>query len=183
MFKTVIPAREAWDPIREEFISTESTKLILEHSLLSISKWEMKWKKPFSDVQKSMSDEQMIDYIRCMTIHPVDDPNVYYLIPNDILLEIKKYIDDPMTAKQFYDDEKKKKTGAKKVITSDDIYCWMAMYRIPFETEKWHFNRLMTLIRCCSDANAPKEKMTRAELLARNARLNAERKAKLHTKG
>lgn len=181
MFRTVIPAREAWDPMNEEFVSIKDTRLILEHSLLSISKWEMKWKVPFMGEKESMTDERMIDYIRCMTINQVDDPRVYYMIPSNILLDIKKYIEDPMTAKVFYN--KKKKTGARQVITSDDIYCWMAMYRIPFEAEKWHLNRLMTLIQCCSDANAPKEKMSRAELLARNARLNAERKAKLNTKG
>lgn len=179
MIRIVVPATEAWDPIKEEFIVTEETKLTLEHSLLSVSKWESKWKVPFVS-NKEMTGEMELDYIRCMCTTPVKDDNVFYVIPIDKLKQIKAYIEDPMSASTF---EEKKKSGARKTLTSEHIYCYMAMYRIPFETEKWHFNRLLNLIRYCGIENSPPEKMSRNELLMRNAKLNAERRARLHTKG
>ena len=179
MLKITIPAMEAWDPVKEEFVQTEETKLVLEHSLLSVSKWESTWKIPFAGGNE-LTAEQSIDYVKCMCINPVKDDSVFYTIPRSILMEIKKYIDDPMSASKF--DDKKKPRG-KAVYPSEQIYCFMTMYGIPFETEKWHLNRLLALIRWCGIENAPKEKMSETEILMRNAKLNAERKARLHTRG
>ena len=183
MLRIKVPAREAWDPINEEFINTEATRLTLEHSLLSISKWESKWKRAYVS-REPMTDEQFRDYVRCMCTTPVNDEKIFAMIPDEQIAQIRKYIEDPMSATVFYEDPRDKKpVSKKKTITSEKVYCWMTMYRIPFETEKWHFNRLMNLIRLCSEENAPKEKMSQAELMARNARINSERKARLHTKG
>lgn len=182
MLRVVIPGAEAWDPVKEEFVSIKETTLILEHSLLSISKWESKWKTSFLEAE-DLSGDKLRDYIMCMTINHVQDNNVYYMIPNDVVQKIVAYIKDPMTATNIYHNDKKKKKGPHKTITSERIYYWLTAYNIPFETEKWHLNRLLSLIDICSEENAPKEKMSKQELFARNARLNAERRAKLHTKG
>lgn len=180
MLEITVPASESWDQVNEVFINTKETVLTLEHSLLSVSKWESKWKICFLE-EKNKTSEMIMDYIKCMTINKVTDPNVYYAIPPSDISRIISYIEDPMTATTFY--KKNKKNGPHKQVTSERIYFFMTTFGIPFECEKWHLNRLMTLVQICSEENAPKEKMSKQELFARNARLNAERRAKYHTKG
>lgn len=180
MLKLTIPATEAWDSIKEEFITVKETKLVLEHSLLSISKWESKWKIPYLSHDKK-TDEMALDYVRCMCVNKVEDDNAFRMISSAQYKVIEKYINDPMSASEFFDNEKRGRKNQK--IPSEQIYCWMTMYRIPFETERWHLNRLLALIKWCSIENAPKEKMSRQEILSRNAKLNAQRKAKYKTKG
>lgn len=174
--------REEFDNETEEFFYTEGQTITIEHSLKSISKWESKWKKPFLETSERMTDEEVIDYIRCMTITKNVKPDIYEHLSRDNIIEIKKYIDDPQTATWFSDD-KKQKTNKKEIITSEQIYCWMVLQQIPFECENWPLNRLLTLIRICSIENAPKKKMSKKEILSQNRSLNAARKAKMHTKG
>ena len=152
----------------------------LEHSLLSISKWESKWKKPFISKEQK-TQEEALDYIRCMTITPNVDPHLYRYIPADIFKQIEAYIDDPMTATWINSNEKKRPNN--QIITSELIYYWMVSYRIPMECEKWHLNRLLMLIQVCDEKNKPEKKMSRREILSRNSALNAARRAKLHSKG
>ena len=180
MLRVTIPATELWDESKEEFVNTKEQTLQLEHSLVSLSKWESKWCKPFLSKDKK-TEEEDLDYIKCMTITQNVDPSVYAFIPNDIREEIKKYINAPMTA-TWFSDEKGGKSGSEQ-ITSELIYYWMIAQNIPFECEKWHLNRLLTLIKVCNIKNQPPKKMGKKAIMSRNSALNAARKKQLNTKG
>ena len=148
MLQITIPASESWDERKEEFIiSTKEQTLQLEHSLVSLSKWESKWHKSFLS-QEEKNYEETIDYIKCMTITQNVKPEVYDHLTHSNITEINKYIDNPMTATTFY--ENTQKSGKKPIITSELIYYWMISNNIPMECQKWHLNRLLTLIRVCS---------------------------------
>lgn len=172
--KIVIPAREdLWDAENERFISMKEQTLVLEHSLISISKWEQKWKKPFvSEPQKTY--EEFIDYVRCMTLNPVNEL-VYYFLTPEILQEIDEYIADPMTATTFTDLSKSSK---REVITSEIIYYQMISFGIPIELERWHLNRLIALIRVFSIKNGGEKKMSRSEAAMYQRAINEQRRAK-----
>lgn len=160
MLQLNIPEVEYFDERTNEFIEVKAHTLLLEHSLLSISKWEAKWRKPFLGKEDKTQEETM-DYIRCMTINRDVDPLVYRAISNEELVRIKEYINAPMTATWFNDRDKR--PPSRKVITSELVYYWMVAQNIPFECEKWHFNRLMTLIRICGEKNQPPKKMGKME--------------------
>lgn len=160
MLQITIPAAEYFDELTEEFIEVKAYTLQLEHSLISISKWEAKWKKPFLG-KEDKTEEETMDYIRCMTITQNVDPMAYRALPNSELQRIKEYINDPMTATWFHDRDKKAST--RRVITSELVYYWMIAQNIPIECEKWHFNRLMTLIRVCGEKNQPPKKMSKGD--------------------
>lgn len=188
MLEIEINSREGFDEKKQEFVSIPSVKLQLEHSLISISKWESKWHKPFIQSSDNLSEEEIIDYIKCMTISPghVED-KVYFFLSKKNIDDIIGYIKNPMTATWFKEDDKKNKSR-KEIITSELIYYWMVALQIPFECQKWHLNRLLTLIKVCNIKNEEsnpknKNKMSRRELMSRNAALNAQRKAKLNTRG
>lgn len=182
MLKLHVPEVEWFDEATETFIQTKPGDLMLEHSLLSLSKWEAKWKKPFLDASSPRSDAEFLDYIRCMTINQGVDSMTYANLTPDLIETIKKYIDDPMTATTVRRHQNKRPTG-KKVITSELIYSWMVHYGIPFECQKWHLNRLMMLIEVCSVESGGQGKMSKAEIMKENASLNAMRKAQRKTKG
>ena len=179
MLEIEIPNTELWDSERQEFINIQDQKLSLEHSLVSISKWESKWHKPFLGRDKK-TEEEMLDYIKCMTLTPKVDPNVYQAFTQNTLKKIEDYIYDPMTATTITDRSNAK---SREIVTSEIIYYWMITLGIPVEFQKWHINRLMTLIQVCNIKNKPKKKMSRNELYSRNSALNAARKAKLNTRG
>lgn len=185
-----VPSSELYDEEHNEFIEIPGRTIKLEHSLISLSKWESKWNIPFlDDTVNSKTPEQLIDYIKCMTIGPLQEDAFYYTIPSDVINTITKYIGDPMTATSFSSDKNKKIGGSGSShrgtkLTSEVIYYDMIALGIPFECEKWHLNRLFTLIRVCSIKNNPNgKKMTKNQVMRRNSALNAQRKAKLHTKG
>lgn len=184
MLKLEVPAREWFDDKTQQFLYADAKVLTLEHSLLSLSKWESKWKIPFLDPKKKITMEQNIDYVRCMTIGNVPDMLVYYSIPQALFDRINAYINDPMTATKV---NRKQKPGASRhhpeIPTSELIYFWMVSYNIPFECEKWHLNRLLTLIDVCSFKNETPKKMSPKELAQRNSALNAARRAKHNSKG
>lgn len=180
MLTLQIPKIEAWDEKTEEFVTINSFNLQLEHSLLSLSKWEAKTCKPFLS-RDNLSNEELIEYIRCMTITQNVNPRFYELIPPDIYNKINDYISAPMTATTFSNERSTK--GSATVVTSELIYFWMISYNIPFECEKWHLNRLLTLIRVCEAKNSPGKKMSKQEILNRNRALNASRRAKTKSKG
>ena len=180
MLSITIPGAEYFDEINGVFVNTEGQTIQLEHSLISLSKWESKWHKPFLGREKKTREEE-IDYIRCMTITKNVDTLLYYSITPQIHKQIKDYIDNSMTATWF--TEKENKRFNREVITAEIIYYWMVSLQIPFECEKWHLNRLLTLIRVCNEKNAPEKKMSKRELLARNRSLNEARRKKMHSKG
>ena len=180
MLQITIPAGEMYDERDQTFISIKGQTLQLEHSLISLSKWESKWCKSFlSNPDKNL--EETIDYIRCMTLNSNVDPNVYLFLTNENIKEINDYIAAPMTATYFSED----KTGRKnnEIITSELIYYWMIAQNIPVDFQKWHLNRLLTLIRVCNIKNSPPKKHSKRELMSRNAALNAARRKQFNTKG
>jgi hypothetical protein len=180
MLEITIPSQELWDPILEEFRDTKERTLKLEHSLISLSKWESKWKKPFLS-NDSKSVEETIDYIKCMTITQNVDDDVYFCITDSIIDKVNEYIDDDMTATTFSNLEK---GSRKEVVTAELIYYWMIALNVPFECQKWHLNKLLTLINVCNIKNQPnKKKMSRKDLAIRNKSLNAQRRKALGTKG
>ena len=182
MLKITIPAMEYYDETTESFINTKEQTLQLEHSLVSLSKWESRWKKPFL-TKGEKTKEQTIDYIKCMTITQNVNPIIYLGITDKIVEEVSAYIDDSMTATWFNDEVQSQQSNRQtKRITSEVIYYWMIACNIPFECQKWHLNRLLTLIRVCNAYNNPK-KMSKKEILARNKALNEARKAQHNTKG
>lgn len=180
MLRIIIPATEQWDESKNEFVYTKSQSLSLEHSLVSLSKWESKWCKPFLS-KEIKTAEETIDYIRCMTLTQNVDPNIYNYLTNENIIQVNRYIEAPMTATWFNSNNKGKPNSEQ--ITSELIYYWMITLNIPFECQKWHLNRLLTLIRVCNVKNQPSKKMTKKELLSRNAALNAVRRKKTNTKG
>lgn len=180
MLRITIPATELWDESKEEFINIKEQTLQLEHSLVSLSKWESKWCKPFLSKQEK-TQEQIIDYVRCMTITQNVNPEIYKYLSRDNLKQINDYIDAPMTATWFSEDKNKK--GNNNQITSEIIYYWMIAFNIPFECQKWHLNKLMTLIRVCDIKNQSPKKRSQKEIMSRNAALNAARRKRLNSKG
>ena len=179
MLKITVPAMEYYDEVNNEFIEFKEQVLQLEHSLVSISKWEAKWHKPFLD-GKDKTLEQVIDYVRCMTITQNVNLDVYTRLTEGNLKDINDYIENPMTATTFSDINQ---SPSREIITSEIIYYWMVAFNIPFECQKWHLNRLLTLIRVCNIKSNPPKKMGRNEILQRNKALNEARKKKLNTKG
>lgn len=180
MLQLEIKPREEWNETSQEFIYTKGQTLQLEHSLVSISKWEAKWCKPFLSNDQKTYDETL-DYIRCMTLTQNVDPKTYYLLSKENIEDVNKYIEAPMTATTVPDNYNGPKS--RETITSELIYYWMISYQIPFECQKWHLNRLLTLIRVCSFKNAPAKKHSKRELMSRNAALNAKRRQQMNSKG
>lgn len=179
MLQITIPATEQWDEINQEFLSSKETTLRLEHSLVSLSKWESKWRKPFLD-KKDKTYEETIDYVKCMTLTPNVDPTIYYTLTEENIKQINEYISAPMTATYINDN---KRGGSREIVTSELIYYWMITLNIPFECEKWHLNRLLTLVKVCNIKNQPPKKMSKKSIMSRNAALNAARRKQLNTKG
>ena len=178
MLLLTIPPIEMFNEKTSEFVYSKETKISLEHSLVSLSKWESRWNKPFlSKDNKTL--EETIDYIRCMTITQNVDPEVYFRLTDENINTINKYIESPMTATTFSDNGH----SSREIITSELIYYWMISLNIPMECQKWHLNKLLTLIRVCNIKNAPAKKMSRREIMNRNAALNAARRKKLNSTG
>ena len=179
MLYITIPATELFDENNDDFIYVNEQTLKLEHSLVSLSKWESKWCKPFfSKTEKTF--EETIDYVRCMTLTQNVKPEVYKCLTKENIIDINGYIEAPMTATTFRQDNQR---GNSENITSELIYYWMIALNIPFECQKWHINRLLTLIRVCDIKNQPPKKMGKGEILRRQAELNARRRQQLNTKG
>ena len=168
-----------WSPSKKEK-KDQVFILQLEHSLLSLSRWEEKWKIPFLVEEPKKTTEQIIDYIRLMTITRNVPNDLYNYLSDTDILRITQYIDDPHTATWFSDDNKKDQKSGKKpdIITAEIIYYWMTVQNIPWDpTEKWHLNRLLTLIRVFNIKNAPKEKKNNKELSQEFSRIKAARRA------
>lgn len=181
MIQITIPAVEQYDEAKQEFIlTTKEQTLQLEHSLLSLSKWESKWCKAFLTKQEK-SAEEILDYIKCMTITQNVDPDIYNHLTKENIKQINDYIDAPMTATYFTEDKGAKNN--REQVTSELIYYWMIALNIPFECQKWHLNRLLTLVKVCNIKNQPPKKRSRKEIMSRNAALNAARKQQFNTRG
>lgn len=174
-----ISEKEVFDDSRQIFIKIPAQTLHLEHSLISISKWESKWHVPYLS-KTPKTRQQALDYIRCMSVGKVTSEDVYVTLSSMELDTITNYINDPRTATWF---SKSNGRPSREVITSELIYYWMIEFGIPFECDKWHLNRLLTLIRICQIKNSPKKKMSASELANRNRKLNQSRRALNNSKG
>lgn len=179
MLQLTIPETEFWDEATQEFITVKSQTIQLEHSLISLQRWESKWKKAFLSNQDKTYEETM-DYIRCMTITPNVNPMVYRCFTSQQLKEINEYIADPMTATIIVDREAK---SGKKIITAELIYYWMISFNIPFECRKWHLGQLLTLIRVIDIESRPKKNRPKKDVLAEYKAINEARRRELGTKG
>ena len=180
MLRITIPETELFDESANTFLNVKSQTLALEHSLVSLSKWEAKWCKPYL-TNEAKSIEEILDYVRCMTITQNVNPNVYKCLTNEHMAQINDYIQKPMTAAWFSDNHTPKTTSEQ--ITSDIIYYYMIRYGIPFECQKWHLNRLMTLIRVCGEKNKKPKKMGKRDTISRYRAINAARRKRLNTRG
>lgn len=180
MLRIVVPGVEMFDENSQEFMTEGDTTLDLEHSLVSLSKWEQIYEKPFLGREEKTTEEVLV-YVKCMVLTPEVPEETFSRLSEGNLKEINAHIDAKMTATWF--NEPPGAPGSRDVITSELIYYWMITFQIPFECETWHLNRLFTLIRVCNLKQSKPKKMSRAELTARNRELNAQRKAQLGTRG
>lgn len=180
MLKITVPATESFDPVTNTFYSTKEQVLSLEHSLVSISKWESKWHKPFLTRDQKTIEESR-DYIRCMTLTQNVDPAVYYALTDENYRDISEYMENPMTATTFR--EERSGSPGREIITAEIVYYWMVALQIPFECQKWHFNKLMTLIRVCNEKNKPPKKMSKKAIMSQQRSLNAARRQRLNSMG
>lgn len=183
MIEITVPDADLFDDNTEKFIRVKKTTLQMEHSLISLKKWEEQWHKPFLKKEEK-TIEEILDYFRCMTLnYKTVDPNVYLAIPENLINEIVNYIKNPMTATTFNDELLGAQKSSREIVTAEIIYYWMVTYNIPVEFQKWHLNQLLTLIKVVSIKNAPKKKMGRREAAQQRAALNKARRAKYNSKG
>ena len=182
MLELNVEEKELYDQETNKFIQIPACTLILEHSLISLSKWESKWETPYFS-REPKTQKQDLDYIRCMLVGPVKDNRIFDNLAYNELQQIQTYISSPMTATTFRSSPNGKKQTTKEIVTSEAIYAHMFAYRIPIDCQKWHLNRLLTLLKVCDLQNAPKEKMTKKQTAAWYAEQNAARRAKHNTRG
>jgi len=180
MLTIVVLGDEAFAEGSLEFTTIGDVTLELEHSLVSLSKWESKWEKPFLG-KSDKTTEEVLDYIKLMTLTPNIPEEIFSRLSEDNFKAINDYIDAKMSATWFRDSPGA--PASREVVTSELIYYWMITFQIPFECQYWHLNRLFTLIRVCNLKQAKPKKMSRAEMASRNRELNEQRKAQLGSKG
>lgn len=180
MLIITVGANEIFDEGAGTFGTHGGIELQLEHSLVSLSKWESDYEKPFLGKSDKTRDE-ILDYVRCMILTPNPPGDFLQKLSKENFEAINAYIERKMTATWFSEQPGQPKT--REVITSELIYYWMTVFNIPFECETWHLNRLFTLIRIANIKQGKPKKMSRGEVAARNRELNAQRKAQMGTRG
>ena len=180
MLKIIIPTREYFDQTTSEFITMSEVKIDMEHSLVSLSKWESEFEKPFLSKEDKTSEETL-GYLRAMTLTPDIPSEVFRRIPPEVITQINEYIGAKMSATWF--TETPGAARSREIITAEIIYYWMTALNIPFECETWNLNRLFTLVKVTNQKNSPAKKMGKSEQLAQQRRLNAERMAANGTSG
>lgn len=190
MLKITIPATEHFDDATQRFITSNAVELEFEHSLVSLSKWESIWEKPFLGPEEK-TREETLGYMRCMCLTPDVPPEVFLSLSNEHIDQLNAYISAKMTATFFTEDPSKAKGPQRKeLVTSEVIYYWMISHSIPVEFEHWHLNRLITLIQVCNRKNQEAESKGKKptglrdkNALAARQQLNEARKAQLGNSG
>lgn len=180
MLTIMVKGDEYFDESTQTFTTVGDVELELEHSLVSVSKWESKYKKPFLSIEEK-TPEEMFYYVKAMVIYPINSHDTLLRLSNENLEQINEYIESTESATTFGNMPEYK--GRNEIITSELIYYWMIVFQIPFDCERWHLNRLFALIRVCNVKNAKPKKMSRGEVARRNRELNAMRKEQYGTRG
>lgn len=183
MFNTLkveIPGQDLFDNEKLEFLKSDAIVLEFEHSLVSLSKWEARFNKPFLS-QDTKTDEETYGYLEAMCLTPGVTPDIFKRIPKEEFIKINEYIEAKMTATWFKDNSNQRRS--REIITSEIIYNWMLSMNVPLECEHWHLNRLFTLLRVVNEKNKPQKKMSKSEIASRNRELNAQRRAMHGTPG
>lgn len=180
MLTIKVGGEEHFDEETQTFSTIGEVRFDVEHSLVSLSKWESRFGKPFLGPAEKSAEEIMC-YLEAMIVDPKVDPNLIYACDQEEIDKIQRYIDSPSSATTF--GEMPDRNGPRETITSELIYYWMIAYNIPFECQHWHLNRLFALIKICNIKNSPAKKMSRSQIAQRNRELNERRRAELGTKG
>lgn len=180
MLTITVDRSRQWDQKNQVFFYTEPAVLHLEHSLRAISKWEALHEKPFLGREVKTAGE-MLDYVRCMCLDDGVEPAVFQALTRKQLEAVRTYLDLPMTATWFSNHGNRR--PPRGVITSELVYFWMCSFGIDWQAQDWHFNRLMTLIRVCSEKNKSPKKVPKGKAAAQQRALNASRRRKYHTRG
>ena len=183
MLQVIIPTTEYWDEKKQEFVYAKGATIQIEHSLVSVSKWESKWHKSFLSPknQKNRTKEEFCDYVRCMTLTQNVDPEVYKILTQANIKAIHEYMNDRMSATYITSSSESQHGGDTQ--TAEVIYWQMLTCGIPFECQKWHLNRLLTLIEVCARKNGPGKRMSKSDIMRRNSQINSARRRKYHTRG
>jgi hypothetical protein len=180
MLRLIIAGEESFNEEDQTFSTIDDVIIDLEHSLLSLSKWESIYQKPFLSPEPKTAEE-IFSYIQAMVITPNVDLDVLYRCTEEDVAKIQQYIDSKQSATTF--GIMPERRTQEEIITSELIYYWMVAFNIPFECETWHLNRLFSLIRICNIKNSPPQKISKIELARRNRELNAQRRSQLGTTG
>ena len=180
MLRITVPAQEMWDEENEQFVYGDEVTLELEHSLVSLSKWESKHHKAFL-TKKEKTAEEHLDYIKCMTLTKDVPDDVYDRLTQENIDQIVAYIEDPMSATYYFDD--KKQSPSRDVMTAEYIYYCMFANNIPLDFENRHLNQLIAIIKMCAVKSSPPKKMSKSDIANRHRQINAANRAKYHTKG
>lgn len=181
MLKVLVPVQEMFDDENNRFVY-KTFSLEMEHSLISLSKWESKFEKPFLS-EDEKTPEETLAYFKMMTLTPDVPDEVFDNLTQDNINQIKDYIQAKMTATWFREEKNQRSPRRKQAVTSELIYYWLVSLQIPFEVENWHLERLMTLIKVCNEQNKQPKKMSKRELMNKNRALNEQRRKQYGTKG
>lgn len=180
MLTITVGATDVFDETSDSFGQQGGVELQLEHSLVSLSKWESMHEKPFLG-KEDKTTEEVLSYVKCMLQGEKPPEEILHQLSEENLKQINAYIDKKMSATWF--SERTRSPAVSEVITAELIYYWMVAYNIPWEAQHWHLNRLFTLIRVCGLKQEKPKKMSPGEVARRNRELNAQRKAQMQSKG
>lgn len=183
MLKLSLPSRDVWDDEKEEFSTIGGQEIELEHSLYTLAGWEAKWHTQFAK-NEGLTYKQLLDYIRNFMCQTPNVPSTAWLtLDEETLRKIQEYMEDSHTGTSIKSLKTAKPQTKREVMSAEIIYCYMVQLGIPFECERWHLNRLLTLIDVCAIKSGPPKKMSRQESIALQRQQNASMRAKLGSRG